>query len=182
MSSLLDLVRELNTLNDDNLANRVIANNDVQWCLGELQDILEAEEDTSVGGKGNNAPTSGPLTCTGCQYLDEQCAPCASCIRAQKYADYYRDEAPTIAPQDEPLTIEQLRQMDGHPVWIKRLKGLSVCDTGWALIDTCTDRIRVWWPGSEVEDTPSGEDYGKTWVAYGSPPERQEDNNETGSC
>lgn len=30
-----------------------------------------------------------PLTCTGCQYLDEQCAPCASCIRAQKYADYY---------------------------------------------------------------------------------------------
>lgn len=31
-----------------------------------------------------------PLTCTGCCYLDEQCAPCASCIRAQKYADYYR--------------------------------------------------------------------------------------------
>lgn len=40
-SSLLDLVRELNTLNDDNLADRVIANNDVQWCLSELQDILE---------------------------------------------------------------------------------------------------------------------------------------------
>ena len=28
---LLDLVRELNTLNDDNLADRVIANSDVQW-------------------------------------------------------------------------------------------------------------------------------------------------------
>ena len=27
---LLDLVRELNTLNDDNLADRVIANSDVQ--------------------------------------------------------------------------------------------------------------------------------------------------------
>ena len=38
---LLDLVRELNTLNDDNLADRVIENNDVQWCLSELQDILE---------------------------------------------------------------------------------------------------------------------------------------------
>lgn len=38
---LLDLVRELNTLNDDNLADRVIKNNDVQWCLSELQDILE---------------------------------------------------------------------------------------------------------------------------------------------
>ena len=38
---LLDLVRELNTLNDDNLADRVIKNSDVQWCLSELQDILE---------------------------------------------------------------------------------------------------------------------------------------------
>ena len=38
---LLDLVRELNTLNDDNLAERVIANSDVQWCLSELHGILE---------------------------------------------------------------------------------------------------------------------------------------------
>ena len=44
--TLLDLVRELNTLNDDNLADRVIASNDVQWCLLELQDILEAEDPT----------------------------------------------------------------------------------------------------------------------------------------
>ena len=37
-------------------------------------------------------PTITPqneLTCVGCCYIDEQCAPCASCIRAQKYADYY---------------------------------------------------------------------------------------------
>lgn len=39
---LIDLVRELNSLSDDNLAARVIANSDVQWCLGELQDMLEA--------------------------------------------------------------------------------------------------------------------------------------------
>lgn len=45
-SFLLDLVRELNTLNDDNLADRVITNSDVQWCLSELQDILEAEQPT----------------------------------------------------------------------------------------------------------------------------------------
>ena len=38
---LLDLVRELNTLNDDTLADRVVENSDVQWCLSELQDILE---------------------------------------------------------------------------------------------------------------------------------------------
>lgn len=45
-SYLLDLVRELNTLNDDNLADRVITDSDVQWCLSELQDILEAEQPT----------------------------------------------------------------------------------------------------------------------------------------
>ena len=39
--TLLDLVRELNTLNDDNLAERVIKDSDVQWCLSELQDILD---------------------------------------------------------------------------------------------------------------------------------------------
>ena len=74
-----------------------------------------------------------------------------------------------LDPPNEPLTLAELREMDGQPVWIKRLKGLSVCDIGWALMDTCTDRIRVWWPGSEVEDTPSEEDYGKTWAAYGHP-------------
>lgn len=44
--TLLDLVRDLNELNDDNLAERVIANIDVRWCLSELQDILEAEQYT----------------------------------------------------------------------------------------------------------------------------------------
>lgn len=42
---LIDLVDELLSLNDDNLSERVILNNDVQWCLSELYDILKAEED-----------------------------------------------------------------------------------------------------------------------------------------
>lgn len=35
-------------------------------------------------------PPNEPLTCAGCYYLDEQCAPCAYCIRSAGYADYYR--------------------------------------------------------------------------------------------
>lgn len=31
-----------------------------------------------------------PTGCYGCYYLDEQCAPCAYCIRGAGYADYYR--------------------------------------------------------------------------------------------
>ena len=46
--TLLDLVHELNTLNDDNLAERVIKDSDVQWCLSELQDILEAGQPTLI--------------------------------------------------------------------------------------------------------------------------------------
>ena len=46
--TLLILVSELNSLNDDNLAERVIRNNDVQWCLGELQDILDVIGDMPV--------------------------------------------------------------------------------------------------------------------------------------
>lgn len=38
--SLEQLVDELVSLNDENLARRVIETSDVQWCLSELQDIL----------------------------------------------------------------------------------------------------------------------------------------------
>ena len=88
---------------------------------------------------------------------------------------------PTLTQPNEPLTLEQLREMDGHPVWVKQLKGLSVCDTDWAVVefrlepDVKHDKIRVWWPGSEVEDTPSEDDYGKTWLAYRRPPEGEAD-------
>ena len=34
----------------------------------------------------------------------------------------YIDEAPTLTPPNEPLTLEQLRWMDGEPVWYGLLK------------------------------------------------------------
>lgn len=40
---LKQLVDELVSLNDENLAQRVINDSDVQWCLSELQDILAAD-------------------------------------------------------------------------------------------------------------------------------------------
>ena len=46
--TLLSTVRELHSLNDDNLAERIVLNNDVQWCLGELKDILEVIGDMTV--------------------------------------------------------------------------------------------------------------------------------------
>ena len=37
-------------------------------------------------------------------------------------------DTPTITPPNEPLTLEQLREMDGEPVWVEEVKH-------WALID-----------------------------------------------
>lgn len=41
--SLKQLVDELVSLNDENLARRVVESSDVQWCLSELQDMLEVD-------------------------------------------------------------------------------------------------------------------------------------------
>jgi len=46
--TLASIVDELNRLNDDNLAERVIRNNDVQCSLSELQDILDVIGDMPV--------------------------------------------------------------------------------------------------------------------------------------
>lgn len=40
---LKDLVGELLSLNAENLAQRCIDNSDVEWCLGELMDMLTAD-------------------------------------------------------------------------------------------------------------------------------------------
>ena len=48
---LAELVDEHMSLNDDNLAQRVIDNSDVQWCLSELHDILAADVAPVVHGR-----------------------------------------------------------------------------------------------------------------------------------
>ena len=80
---------------------------------------------------------------------------------------YYQ---PTITPQNEPLTIEQLREMNGEPVWVvlvdEKFSGLN----GWYLVhhgSAYLARIDDW----ELDD----DKYGVEWLAYRRPPERQED-------
>lgn len=56
-------------------------------------------------------------------------------IRQSKTASWLLDQVlhdiqamPTITPPNEPLTLEQLREMNGQPVWVKEINH-------WALID-----------------------------------------------
>ena len=47
---------------------------------------------------------------------------------AEWLAEYLVEHLPTLTPPNEPLTLEQLREMDGEPVWVEDVKH-------WALID-----------------------------------------------
>lgn len=38
------------------------------------------------------------------------------------------DKTPTLTPPNEPLTLDELREMDGEPVWVEEVEH-------WALID-----------------------------------------------
>ena len=46
--------------------------------------------------------------------------------KIQNFQPWYK--MPTLTPPNEPLTLEQLREMDGEPVWVEDVKH-------WALID-----------------------------------------------
>ncbi len=70
-----------------------------------------------------------------------------------------------LRPSGEPLTLEQLKEMDGQPVWIVGIthKWLSPC---WAIVDRDNCLVRTARNGSPV----FFESYGRTWLAYAYPP------------
>ena len=73
--------------------------------------------------------------------------------------------APTIAPPpNDPLTLEELREMDGEPVWISS-KGINRYDICCKVTtDNMVQFYTVALPGLG---------YGKTWLAYRRKPEEE---------
>ena len=83
-------------------------------------------------------------------------------------------EVSTLTPPNEPLTLEQLREMKGQPVWTVTtgLKGSGrwelVCDVDYEDVlemASCVDGFY------HIEVNT----YGSTWKAYRRPPEGKED-------
>ena len=54
------------------------------------------------------------------------------------------DAIPTLTPPNEPLTIEQLREMDGEPVWFDTIKR-------WGVVKVCRDGVFVLTKSGEFE-------------------------------
>ena len=74
--------------------------------------------------------------------------------------------APTIAPPpNTPLTLEELREMDGEPVWIIPMRGSGGFRT-WMLVDAEYELCR-----EAHGEMAVFENCGKTWLAYRRKPE-----------
>ena len=69
---------------------------------------------------------------------------------------------------NEPLTLEQLREMDGEPVWVRCLKLNKYIDppVKWRILEkSITGDFGVW----DGENCLIERDYGTDWLAYRHP-------------
>ena len=64
-----------------------------------------------------------------------------------------------IAPPNPPLTLEDLREMDGGPVWVESVEGKFV--PLWLLVNVNEEEAH-----SAYYEFCEFADYGKTWLAY----------------
>ena len=84
---------------------------------------------------------------------------------------------PTVDYQktpNEPLTLDELREMDGQPVWVKCLKPdkYTYLPVGWRILKTAiTGNFGVWNGNCALIER----DYGTDWLAYRRPPEGEVD-------
>ena len=87
-------------------------------------------------------------------------------ISALRQQEHFRD----LTKMVEPLTLDELRQMDGEPVWVVCLKPERYYEPpiGWRIIEkSIVGTFGVWNDSSCLAER----DYGKTWLAYRQKPE-----------
>lgn len=69
----------------------------------------------------------------------------------------------------KPLTLEELRQMDGELVYLKVIDKSDRQNphrSEWSEVFLWNQNINFWRFGNECEIEPKPENYGKTWVCY----------------
>ena len=77
---------------------------------------------------------------------------------------------PTLTPPNEPLTLEELREMNEVPVWIQNLE--ETAKSQWRLLYWDRGKYLVL-QGISVRGYLM-EEYGESWLAYRRPPEGEE--------
>ena len=89
-------------------------------------------------------------------------------------------EMPTLTPPNEPLTLEQLREMNGEPVWVTSARERGNIPSRWVLFAGVSKSKRnsdvfVFATTGGIGQGYEAVNYGKTWNAYRRPPEGEED-------
>ena len=75
-------------------------------------------------------------------------------ISALRKQEHFRE----VTKKVEPLTLDELRQMDGEPVWVQ---SPGVPEYGrWAIVEGVGENCLF------LHDDFTCHDYGKTWLAY----------------
>lgn len=104
--------------------------------------------------------------------IDQACHPATVQI-GEVFLDKVRS-IPTLTPPNEPLTIEQLREMDGEPVWIVEQPDWGHWELSADAEDYLANRDQDFY--GLKHDDPAGR-YGLHvlgWLAYRRPPEGEE--------
>ena len=83
------------------------------------------------------------------------------------------ERQPTLTPQNEALTWNELETMTDNPIYIVELERPNRCY--WALVHQVSESGVMLTSAIELNDYGSHELYGQSWLAYRNPPERQED-------
>ena len=82
-------------------------------------------------------------------------------ISALRQEEHFLD----LTKMVEPLTLDELRQMDGEPVWVQ---SPGVPEYGrWAIVEGVGENCLF------LRDDFTCHDYGKTWLAYRHKPEEE---------
>ena len=109
------------------------------------------------------------------QYLRHKSMGNSQAAKAWQGAMQLLHDMPTLTPQNEPLSIEQLREMDGEPVYVVPANEYSELGK-WCVISIgdSDDYSCALVPGVEYWSWKF-DGYGEQWLAYRRPPEREED-------
>ena len=83
-------------------------------------------------------------------------------ISAIRQQEHFRE----VTKKVEPLTLDELRKMDGEPVWVQ---SPGVPEYGrWAIVEGVGENCLF------LRDDFTCHDYGKTWLAYRQKPEEDD--------
>lgn len=80
-------------------------------------------------------------------------------VNNEQIADYLIAHGVTVQEPQEPITLKELRQMEGEPVFLV-IENLDV--QRWAILDFSGDERTSFQNGLRL----SNEVYGKTWICY----------------